>query len=127
MRLHPRLGLACTGALALSGLCGCLADSRSTPEVDCERIPSLRHTWKKASATNDEKGRRTVAAYIVDCGALRGQPRRKVRHVLGRPVEADHDEMLFYLGEDGLKIDSENLVIYFDDRGRAITAEIAQG
>jgi hypothetical protein len=98
-----------------------------TPVVDCDRVPPLRETWRRANATDDEMLRRKVAAYIIDCDALRGRSRRAVRSILGRPGEADRREMWFYLGPDGLSIDSEGLVVRFGRDGRVGGAEVAQG
>jgi hypothetical protein len=97
-----------------------------TPVVECERLPPLRETWRRAGARGDEMLRRRVAAYVIDCGALRGRSRAEVRSILGRPQEADRREMWFFLGPDTL-FDSENLAVIFGRDGRVTAAEVAQG
>jgi hypothetical protein len=113
------------GAIGVA-LAGCSADGE-TASVDCDRVPDLRSSWQHAQSADDEDGRRAVAAYITDCGALRGRSRTTVRRVLGQPVEAHRREMWFYLGPDGLNLDSENLVIQFGTDGTVTRAEVAQG
>jgi hypothetical protein len=58
--------------------------SLATPEVDCDHVPSLSRAWRGATKAADERSRRTVARYIIDCAALRGRPRSAVRRMLGR-------------------------------------------
>jgi hypothetical protein len=94
-----------------------------TPVVECDQIPPLAETWRGAG----DMLRRRVAAYVVDCGALRGRSRAEVRVMFGRPVEGDRHELWFHLGPDNLSIDSENLVILFGRDGRVMGAEVAQG
>jgi hypothetical protein len=94
-----------------------------TPVVECDQIPPLAETWQGAG----EMLRRRVAAYVVDCGALRGRSRAEVRAMFGRPVEGDRHELWFYLGPDNLNLDSESLVILFGRDGRVVGAEVAQG
>jgi hypothetical protein len=96
-------------------------------KVDCTKKIALKDVWRRAIATDDEAGRRRVAGYVIDCGALRGKSRREVRQVLGAPEESDGHMMFFYLGPDGLKMDSEDLVITFGADHTVIAAAVAQG
>ena len=81
-------------------------------------MPPLRETWRRANATDDESLRRQVAAYIIDCEALRGRSRAQVRSILGRPYVGDRHEMWFYVGPDNLSLDSEDLGVRFGRDGR---------
>jgi hypothetical protein len=117
-------------AFALVSLAGCGELTTSsyvpTPKVDCGRMPDLHDTWRTGSRRAAERRRRTLAAYAIDCAALRGMSRASVRHLIGKPYEADRREMWFVLGQDPLGIDAENLVVSFDANGRATKAEQVQ-
>jgi hypothetical protein len=94
--------------------------------VDCDRGMAIKDSWRRAVATDHEGDRRRVATYVIKCHALRGKSRRVVRDTFGRPVASDAHSLYFYLGPDGLGIDSENLAITFGSGDTVTRAEVVQ-
>jgi hypothetical protein len=96
-------------------------------EVDCGE-PVDFAAWREASERDrildegePERLRRSVAAHLVECGTIDGKSRGEVLALLGRSGlpddETPRDERNmweFYLGPDGLKLDSEVMIIEFD-------------
>jgi hypothetical protein len=131
VRPRSRLFALSLAGVAASALPGCgFGHYEMTPAVDCERMPStpsLRAAWRDGDDAEAAASRRKVAAFVVDCGAVRGMSRKAVRRMLGPVDEADRREMSFYLGPDNLQMDSEYLSVMFDGRGRAVDAQAYQG
>jgi hypothetical protein len=107
-------------------------------EPDCAQAPDFAG-WKAATKRTTilseryEDKRREVAEHLVSCGSLRGASKAEVLRRLGRsglpdPKEPndDPDGWVFPLGPDGLGIDSENLYVRFDARGRAARFTVGQ-
>jgi hypothetical protein len=97
--------------------------------VNCDElqaISALEASWRRAVASDDEPARRRVAGFVAKCGALEGQPRSRVRTAFGTPVAADQTTVYYYLGPDGLGIDSENLAVGVGTGDRVISAEVVQ-
>jgi hypothetical protein len=106
--------------------CGCGSDPADVNCAEVQSMSALEASWRRAVASDDEPGRRRVAGFAAKCGALNGQSRRWVRTAFGRPVEAGETTVYYYLGPDGLGIDSENLAIDFGADDRVISAEVVQ-
>jgi hypothetical protein len=109
--------------VALLALAGCM---ERTPSADCEHVPDLRAMWHESQGVDEETGRRTVVAYITDCGILDGARRAEVRRMLGRDYEREGREISYYVGEDGMRIDEEALDIRFDRHSKVVEAVLAQ-
>jgi hypothetical protein len=106
--------------------CGCGSDPAN---VNCDVLPAISAmevSWHRAEASDDEPGRRRIAGFAAKCGALNGQSRSRVRTAFGTPVATDETTVYYYLGPDGLGIDSENLAIRFGTDDRVISAGVDQ-
>jgi hypothetical protein len=106
--------------------------------LDCRADPDWA-AWRETTNTdggsdpeNGEDRRRDAAAYLMNCRSLHGRSRRAVRRLLGKPawddvaVRGDHTFFSYYLGPDGLGLDSEWLSIEFDGDGRVVRLDVVQ-
>ena len=106
--------------------------------IDCDDRPDW-DAWRETAYTdsgshpeNGEDRRRDAARHIMRCRSLHGRSRREVRRLLGRPawrspaVRGKHTFAAYYLGPDGLGIDSEWLDIEFDGHGRVVGLDVVQ-
>lgn len=129
---------ALLGVVVALLLAGCGYGSREV-EVDCGRAPDFaawRDATRRANLLKEgehERVRRSIAAHLVKCRTLHGTRKAAVLEVLGpagRPDgEVPRDERNtweFYLGPDGLHLDSEVILVVFDDDGRVKQVVVAQ-
>lgn len=92
----------------------------------CDK-PFDRAAWRLGSSTEprgDERSRRSVLVDgLVECKTLNGASRARVRKILGTPYQFDRADdgapIWFYLvGPGALQLDSEELLVIFDEHGR---------
>ena len=102
--------------------------------VDCGGDPDWA-AWRETGEHESEEGvgrRRDAAAHFMECRSLHGMTKREVRRRLGKPdgagsaVRGDHAFLDYYLGPDGLGIDSELMSIEFDGSGHVVRVTVAQ-
>ena len=111
---------------------------RAWDEPDCADDPdwaAWRETTYTDAGSNPERGedrRRDAARQFMRCRSLHGRHRTTVRRLLGKPaskspaVRGDHTFYEYYLGPDGLGIDSEWLSVEFDGAGHVVHLDVAQ-
>jgi hypothetical protein len=115
-----------------------LAIFRFGDGIDCSDKPdwdAWRETAYDDSGSSPERGedrRRDATRHFMQCRSLHGRHRREVRRLLGKPAETSpavrgtHTFESYYLGPDGLGIDSEWLDIEYDGHGRVVRLDVAQ-
>jgi hypothetical protein len=123
---HVRPLLRRVAALLLPVTLGC--SSTSEPAVKLNTFDS--NTWKDVEQTNQEPfARRPMADELVRQRALHGKTRQEVLEMLGDPTDtgyfADYDAVYWLGPQRGfLAMDSEWLVIRFDESGHVTEAAI---
>lgn len=112
-------------AVALGSSLGCT--SKSEPPVSTFDSK----TWKDLEQTNQAPYvRRPMADELLEQRALHGKTRAEVLDMLGEPTESEYFadwDVVYWLGPQRgfMAIDSEWLVIRFDESGRVSEAKIA--
>ena len=111
-------------AVALGASLGCT----STSEPPVSTFDS--NAWKDLEKTNQEPyARRTMADELVDRHVLQGKSRPEVIEMLGEPTETEYFadwDVVYWLGPQRgfFAVDSEWLVIRFDESGRVSEAKV---
>ena len=107
--------------------------------VDCGTPPDFA-AWREATARaaalkegEPEQVRRRVAAHLTACGTIDGKSQTAVLDLLGpgglpksETPRDERNEWEFYLGPDGLKLDSEVMIVVFDRHRRVEQVIVAQ-